>query len=205
MGSVVGLINLISREVSSINVRGELGLEGGTDTAKSIKFDTTEELVVFDLICTSTAKTVLGVADKAIAQLARRIIRGSWSLPSDQILCLGTQLNVIREVEGLAPVDDLAISVMCILSTERRPANLTFEHDSTQAPPVTVLAVTMTTEDLRSNVVWSSNSGVGHKATRLSPVVDNTSVANSEIDLVKIDRVAITRPVGLPLEQVLIV
>jgi hypothetical protein len=105
----------------------------------------------------------------------------------------------------LTPVDDLSIRIMSILSTERRPADLTFKHDGTQAPPIAVLSLTMTAEDFGGNVVRSANSRVGHKSTRLSPVIDNTSVTNSEIDLIKIDRVAIARTVGLSLKQVLIV
>lgn len=116
-----------------------------------------------------------------------------------------TQLNVIREVQGLAPVDDLSVSIVGILSTERRPADLTFKHDSTQAPPVTVLSVAVTTEDLRGNVIGRTNGGVGHKTTRLTPVVDDTSVANREVDLVKVDRITITGPIGLSLEQILII
>lgn len=116
-------------------------------------------------------------------------------VPSDQILSLGTQLDVIREVESLAPVNNLPVSIMGILSTERGPADLAFKHNSTQAPPVTVLSVAVATEDLRRDVVGRANRGVGHKPTRLTPVVNDTSVANCEIDLIKVDRITIARPI----------
>lgn len=64
MGGIVSLINLIRREVSRVDVGCKFGLEGGTNTAKSVEFDSTEELVVFDLISTSTAQADLGVTDQ---------------------------------------------------------------------------------------------------------------------------------------------
>lgn len=94
---------------------------------------------------------------------------------------------------------------MSILCTERGPADLTLKHDGTQAPPVTILSVAMTTEDLGGNVVRSADGGVGHESTRLTPVVDSTTITNSEIDLIKIDRITIARSAGLSLEQALII
>lgn len=89
---------------------------------------------------------------------------------------------------------------MGILRAERGPANLTLKHDCTKTPPVTVLSITMAAEDLRGNVVRSANSGVGHESTGLTPVVNNATVANREINLIKVDRIAITRPIRLSLE-----
>lgn len=66
--SVVGLINLVNWEVGCVNVRGELGLEGRADAAKSVKLDATEELVVLDLISTTSAKAVLRIANEATTQ-----------------------------------------------------------------------------------------------------------------------------------------
>jgi hypothetical protein len=63
----------------------------------------------------------------------------------------------------------------------------------------------MTSEDLWSNVVGSSNSGVSHNSTRLSPIVDSTSVADGKVDLVEVDRITIPRLVGLALEELLVV
>ena len=105
----------------------------------------------------------------------------------------------------MAPVDDLTVGVVSILSTERGPSNLALEHDRTQAPPITILTVTMTTEDFRSNVVRSTNGGISHDSTRLSPIIDDASIAYSEVDLVKVDRVAVGRSSRLSLKKLLVV
>jgi hypothetical protein len=59
MSGVVSLINLISWEVCCINVGRQLGFEWRTDSAKSVKFDTTEEFVVFDFFCRNSSKAML--------------------------------------------------------------------------------------------------------------------------------------------------
>jgi hypothetical protein len=105
----------------------------------------------------------------------------------------------------LAPVDDLTVGVVSILSTERRPSNLALEHDCTQAPPITILTVTMTTKDFRSNVVRSTNRGISHDSTRLSPIIDDASIAYSEVDLVQIDRIAVGRSSRLSLKELLVI
>lgn len=56
----------------------------------------------------------------------------SRSLPSNQILRFGTQSDVVREIQRLPPVDDLAVGIMAVFSTERRPAHQTLKHDGTQ-------------------------------------------------------------------------
>jgi hypothetical protein len=66
VSSVVSLIYFISGEVGGIDIRSKLWLEWCTNSAKSIEFNTTEELVVFDLIRTATTKSILGVADKTM-------------------------------------------------------------------------------------------------------------------------------------------
>jgi hypothetical protein len=68
VGSIIRLVNLVNREVGRVNVRGEFGLEGCPDAAKSVEFNSTEELVVLDLIRTTTAKADLCIANKAIAR-----------------------------------------------------------------------------------------------------------------------------------------
>ena len=65
MSGVVSLINLISREVCRINVGRQLGFEWRTDSAKSVKFDATEEFVVFDFFCRNSSKAMLGITNKA--------------------------------------------------------------------------------------------------------------------------------------------
>lgn len=54
MGGVVGLVNLISREVGGVNIGLQLRLEWCANAAEGVEFNATEELVVLDLICTST-------------------------------------------------------------------------------------------------------------------------------------------------------
>jgi hypothetical protein len=63
----------------------------------------------------------------------------------------------------------------------------------------------MTTEDFRSNVVRSTNGGISHDSTRLSPIIDDASIAYSEVDLVKVDRVAVGRSSRLSLKKLLVV
>lgn len=65
VSSIVGLINLVGREVGRVDVRQELGLERRTDPAKSVEFNAAEEFVALDLVGSSMTKTVLRVADKA--------------------------------------------------------------------------------------------------------------------------------------------
>jgi hypothetical protein len=126
-------------------------------------------------------------------------------IPSNQILSLRTQVNVFWEVQGLAPVNDLAIRIVSILSTERGPSNLALEHDRTQAPPIAILSVALATEDFWSNVIRSTDGRIRHNSTRLSPIIDHASVAYSEVDLVKVDRVPVDGSAGLSLEQLLVV
>ena len=94
---------------------------------------------------------------------------------------------------------------MGIFSTERGPSNLTLKHNRAKTPPVTVMRVAMTAEDLRGNVVWSTNSRISHESSGLSPVIDNATVADSEVDLVEVYGIAICRSVGLSLKKALVV
>lgn len=68
MGGVIGLVNLVDWEVGHIDVGGQLGLKWSADGTKLIKINTTEELVVLDLLCIDTSKAILGVADKTIEE-----------------------------------------------------------------------------------------------------------------------------------------
>lgn len=49
-------------------------------------------------------------------------------VPSDQVLGVMTNTNVIREIEAVLPIDYLAIDVSSILRAERGPANETLKH-----------------------------------------------------------------------------
>lgn len=64
---------------------------------------------------------------------------------------------LLREVQRLSPIDDLAIGVMSVLRAERGPADETFEHDSSNRPPVTSERVALTTEDFRGDIVGSAD------------------------------------------------
>ena len=94
---------------------------------------------------------------------------------------------------------------MAVLCTERGPTNETLEHDSAQAPPIAIEAVSMACEDLGRNVVWGTNSGISHQSTTSSPVIDLSTVRDSQVDLVDGNRVSISRTVALSLEKLLVV
>lgn len=51
----------------------------------------------------------------------------------------------------------------------------------------------MSTENFRGNVIRCTDSRVCHNTPRSTPVVNDSSVADSQIDLVEINRVAVTR------------
>ena len=63
----------------------------------------------------------------------------------------------------------------------------------------------MTTEYLRSNVIGSSDGRIRHQSSGLSPVVDDTTVTDSKVDLVKIYGVAVCRSARLSLEEALVI
>ena len=75
MGGIVGLINLISWEVCRIDVRGELRLERCTYAAKRIEVNSSEELVVLDLLGRNSPKSMFGVANKAGSRSVRHTHR----------------------------------------------------------------------------------------------------------------------------------
>src|SRR6478735_7941677 len=65
------------------------------------------------------------------------------ALPSDQVLRIGAECYVIREVKSLSPVHDLAVGVVAVLGAEWGPSNQTLEHDGTKRPPIAVKGVSM--------------------------------------------------------------
>jgi hypothetical protein len=61
------LINLINREVLSIDVGLQFGFKGSTDTAKTVPGNAAEEGMLFDFVgATNTTEAVFGVANEAI-------------------------------------------------------------------------------------------------------------------------------------------
>jgi hypothetical protein len=125
--------------------------------------------------------------------------------PSDQVLRLTPQNDVIGEVQRRSPADDLAISIMTTLRTERGPPDKALEHDSAQGPPIAVKGITVTCKDLGRDVVRSTNCGVRHNSARFAPVVNLRSVRDSEIDLVNGHRVAVSGFARLVLQKLLVV
>jgi hypothetical protein len=80
---------------------------------------------------------------------------------------------------------------MRLLRTERRPPDQALEHDCAQTPPITTIIVALTREYLRRNVVRCADRRVRELATRFSPRVDLLAVADGELDLVEVDRLAV--------------
>lgn len=57
----------------------------------------------------------------------------------------------------LFPIDDLAVGLVGVLSAEGRPADEALEHDGSDRPPIAAEGVALASENLRGDVVWSSN------------------------------------------------
>jgi len=117
-------------------------------------------------------------------------------LPSNKAFSAAAELDVVREVKSLAPVDNLLVRLSAILCTEGGPADQAFEHDSTHAPPVAAECVALPAEDLRGDVIRSADGRVSHHTARFAPHVDLRAVADGEVDLVEGDGVAITGLAG---------
>lgn len=107
----------------------------------------------------------------------------------------------------LFPVDDFAVGVVRILGAKGWPANQTFEHDSTDRPPITAEGVASAGEDLRGDVVRCANGGVCENTARFAPCVDLCAVADGQIDLVQRNRLPIFALflVSVTLQELLIV
>lgn len=109
------------------------------------------------------------------------------------MLGLGPKLNVLGEIQRFLPRYNLAVRIMRILRTERRPTDNTLEHDGAQRPPITFVGVPLTAKDLGRDVIRRSDCRVGHDAPRFTPRVDLSAVAHCEVDLIEGDGVAVAR------------
>ena len=89
------------------------------------------------------------------------------------------------------PVDNLAVCVVGLFGAERGPADETLEHDGSDRPPIAAIVVTLTAEDLRGNVVGSTNCRVSQLASGLPPCVDLGTVADGKLNLVHVHGVAV--------------
>jgi hypothetical protein len=79
VSSIVGLINFIRWEVGCVDVGSEFGFEWCSNAAQAIEINTTEELVVLDLISTTPTQAILSIADKTMGQ-SDFIRRYPWDL-----------------------------------------------------------------------------------------------------------------------------
>ena len=107
------------------------------------------------------------------------------------MLSFRTQLLVRREIQMARPIDDLAIRIVRLLSTERWPSYQTLEHDRSHTPPIAAEIIALPAEDLRRDVVRRSHCRVRQLAAGLAPGVDLVAVGDGELDLVDADRVAV--------------
>lgn len=96
---------------------------------------------------------------------------------------------------------------MGLFGAERRPADQAFEHDGTNGPPIAAEVVSLAAEDFWRDVVGCTDSGVGKLTTGFPPCVDLCSVADCQLDLVHVHRVAVVaiRLVRAASEQLLVV
>lgn len=115
--------------------------------------------------------------------------------------------NLLREVEAISPVDDLAVGIGGFLSTEWGPSDQTLKHNSADRPPIAEISVALAVEDLRRNVVRSTDSRVCHCTARFTPSVDLATVRDSQVDrFVEKPGVAVlVLGIGGILEQLLVV
>lgn len=68
---VVGLVDLVRREVRSVNSTRETRLERRADATERIELDAPEKGVAFDFVRTATAETIFGVDDQTIQRSVR--------------------------------------------------------------------------------------------------------------------------------------
>jgi hypothetical protein len=69
-GGIVGLVDLVGREICGVNVGRQAGLEWRTDSSKAVKLDAMEETVCLELLSATTTQTVLSVANQAKKKLS---------------------------------------------------------------------------------------------------------------------------------------
>lgn len=158
------------------------------------------------MLATIAADTVVGVTKEAILVSRKHDFLGKESLPSDQRLGITRENQLIREIQALSPVDDLPVGVGSVLRTEWRPSNQTFEHNSTNRPPIAKVGVSLAVENFRRNIIRSSNGRVCHSATGLSPSVDLSTVGYRQVNrIIKVTRVAVPVLGSRVFEKILVV
>lgn len=118
---------------------------------------------------------------------------------------LSAEHYILREVQAVWPIDDLAVRFNRVLRTEWRPTDEAFEHDRSYGPPITTEGIALTTKELWRNVVGCPHSRIGHDTARFAPSVDLSTVADSKVDLVEGDGVAVPRLVRRTFHQLLVI
>lgn len=87
-------------------------------------------------------------------------IAPKWHLLADQVYGLFAQMNIFRDRKVILPVNDLLVRFVGRLGAKRRVADEAFEHDGAERPPVAFVTITLLQEDLRCDVVRSSDCRV---------------------------------------------
>lgn len=69
-------------------------------------------------------------------------------------------MDILREIELLSPVHNLAIRLVSILTAEGRVSDQAFKHDCPQRPPIALLPISLLQKDLWCNIIWCAHSRV---------------------------------------------
>ena len=62
-------------------------------------------------------------------------------------------MDIVRDLQRLAPCQNLAVRIVCILRAKRRVATQAFEHDGAQTPPVAFMTIALLEEYLWRDVI----------------------------------------------------
>jgi hypothetical protein len=97
--------------------------EGGVDVPDGVPVDTVKEGVSLDLV---DVQTSVRVAQKSVRRRYQHeflsIDAPGHDLPPNHTLCLTAEVNVVRNLQVIFPLDDLLVGLMRTLRAERRVA-----------------------------------------------------------------------------------
>jgi hypothetical protein len=117
---------------------------------------------------------------------------GNWNIPPYQRFRIAGQRKFLGEIQAFSPVDDLTVGIRGILGTERGPPHKTFEHDSTNRPPITKIGISLTIEDFGCDIIRCADCRISHGPAGFSPGVDLPTVRDCQVyRIVEVSRVAI--------------
>ena len=74
-------------------------------------------------------------------------------LLSDEGLSFTAKWDVVRELKGIRPINNLAIGIPWFFSAEWRPADKAFKHNCSHRPPIAAKRIALPTKNLWCNVV----------------------------------------------------